>query len=122
MTEQEYVVNSSFLLKRGFAKDWEKLNPLLKQGEIGFILDQNAIKIGDGVTLWNALPIVGDDEFGKFESRIREELEKGWKKPVRFTKSVAIGSAEASGAGSFAMGEYRPFSVKNGWDNDYRKI
>lgn len=120
MAEQEYVVNSSFLLKRGFAKDWEKLNPLLKQGEIGFILDQNAIKIGDGVTLWNALPIVGDDEFGKFESKIREELEKGWKKPVRFTKSVAIGSAEASGAGSFAMGRYKPFSVKNGWD--YNRI
>ena len=112
MANLEYVYKSSFLVKRGFAADWAELNPVLRQGEIGFIIDENAIKIGDGVTLWNELPVVGDDEFGKIENKIREELEKGWKKPVRFNKSVAIGSAEASGNGSFAMGRYWPISIE----------
>ena len=61
-------------LRRGTASEWSSENPVLLEGEVAIELDnsRNRIKIGDGVTPWNALPYfldareeeVGDhDEF-----------------------------------------------------------
>lgn len=52
------VVNTTFKLKRGTAARWEELNPILAQGEPGFVYDNNKLKIGDGVTHWNDLPYI----------------------------------------------------------------
>lgn len=50
------VITTTFKLKRGLAAAWEKTNPVLAQGEPGFVLDKNLLKIGDGATAWNDLP------------------------------------------------------------------
>lgn len=42
-------------LRRDTALNWFNTNPLLTQGELGFETDTKYFKIGDGVTLWNAL-------------------------------------------------------------------
>ena len=50
------VYNTIFKLKRGTASRWAELNPILQQGEPGFVYDTNQLKIGDGTTPWNELP------------------------------------------------------------------
>lgn len=52
------VIKHTYLLKRGTAAQWAKLNPILMQGEPGFVYDQNKLKIGDGFTPWSALPYI----------------------------------------------------------------
>lgn len=48
-------------LKRGTAEALARVNPILAEGEPGFVIDENRLKIGDGVTSWNDLPYVGED-------------------------------------------------------------
>lgn len=43
-------------LRRGTAAEWAAANPLLADGEVGIERDTGLGKIGDGATLWAALP------------------------------------------------------------------
>ena len=52
------VISTVFKLKRGTAARWAELNPVLSQGEPGFVYDTNQLKIGDGETPWNDLPFI----------------------------------------------------------------
>lgn len=52
------VVNTTFKLKRGTEARWAEVNPILAQGEPGFVYDTNRLKIGDGITHWNDLPYI----------------------------------------------------------------
>ena len=62
------VVNTTFKLKRGTAARWAEVNPILQQGEPGFVYDSNRLKIGDGITPWNDLPYIdGKTEVANFE-------------------------------------------------------
>jgi hypothetical protein len=56
------VVKTVFRLKRGLAASLAQLNPLLDQGEPGFELDTFKLKIGDGITHWNDLPYINNDD------------------------------------------------------------
>lgn len=47
---------NKILLKRGNKADLERVNPLLDSGEPIFIIDENKLKVGDGVTRFNDLP------------------------------------------------------------------
>ena len=61
------IYNTTFKLKRGTATRWAELNPILEQGEPGFVYDNNLLKIGDGVTPWNDLPYIqGKTEVASF--------------------------------------------------------
>lgn len=62
------VVNTTFKLKRGTAARWAEVNPILEQGEPGFVYDANRLKIGDGKTAWNDLPYIdGKREVNNFD-------------------------------------------------------
>ena len=62
-------VVSVFKLKRGTAARWAELNPILEQGEPGFVYDNNLLKIGDGIRRWNDLPYIeGKTEVSNFHS------------------------------------------------------
>ena len=54
--------------KRGTAARWEELNLVLEAGQPGFVTDENRLKIGDGVTAWNDLPYLGEDNVQNFAS------------------------------------------------------
>jgi len=41
--------------RRGTATQWSSANPILSAGEIGFEIDTNKFKIGDGTTRWASL-------------------------------------------------------------------
>lgn len=49
---------TTITFRKGTASRWATLNPVLKNGEAGFVYDNNKIKIGDGVTPWNSLPYI----------------------------------------------------------------
>lgn len=55
--------------KRGTAARWAELNLVLEEGQPGFAMDENRLKIGDGVTPWNDLPYLGEDNVQNFENR-----------------------------------------------------
>lgn len=52
MTE---IITTRFQLRRGYEATWNKNNPILQNGEPGFVIDLNKIKIGDGKTPWRDL-------------------------------------------------------------------
>ena len=54
------ILNTTFQIRRGNAEVWKKNNPILSKGEPAFVVDENRLKIGDGVTPWNNLPYVGE--------------------------------------------------------------
>lgn len=56
------VINTTIQLKRGDSHKWEELNPVLMRGEPGYEIDTNRLKIGDGVTAWNNLKYIGEEE------------------------------------------------------------
>lgn len=43
-------------VRHGTAAEWATANPVLADGEAGFVKDTNTIKFGDGVTVWTDLP------------------------------------------------------------------
>ena len=47
--------------RRATAAQWTTANPVLAAGEIGFELDTNSVKIGDGLTDWIDLPYLSDE-------------------------------------------------------------
>lgn len=62
------TLTTTFKLKRGTAARWAEVNPILEQGEPGFVYDTNRLKIGDGVTPWNDLPYIdGKREVSNFD-------------------------------------------------------
>ena len=53
------VIKTTFQLRRGLLETWEKNNPILAKGEPSFVVDKNALKIGDGATPWKDLEYIG---------------------------------------------------------------
>jgi hypothetical protein len=47
-------------IRRGLSTEWNSVNPLLSQGEMGLETDTNLFKFGDGTSLWNSLVYVND--------------------------------------------------------------
>lgn len=68
------VLRTVFQLRRGYEAAWKKNNPILASGEPGFVIDKNAIKIGDGVTAWNDLNYIGGQGGGVFNAKTHYEF------------------------------------------------
>lgn len=48
-------------VRRDYAYKWLQVNPILAEGEVGFVIDTNRLKIGDGLHHWNDLPYLSPD-------------------------------------------------------------
>jgi len=57
-------------LRRDIKANWEALNPILAQGEVGVDLTNNNIKIGDGINRWNSMAYT--IALGKLSSEFNE--------------------------------------------------
>ena len=51
--------------RRATAAQWTAANPVLAAGELGFELDTNSAKIGDGLTPWKTLPYLSDESLSE---------------------------------------------------------
>jgi len=49
------TVDNRFQVRRSYKAIWESKDPILLEGEIGFEIDTNQIKIGNGENSWNNL-------------------------------------------------------------------
>ena len=58
------VRNYRIALRRDTSSAWVRFNPVLLQGEAGYELDTNKLKIGDGSSLWNDLPYITGEGSG----------------------------------------------------------
>lgn len=45
-------------LRRGILADWERVNPILADGEPGWAIDAFILKVGNGELRWNDLPAI----------------------------------------------------------------
>ena len=68
------VITTTFLIKRGWAEAWARVNPVLAQGEPGWAMDTKVFKIGDGITPWNDLPAVGGGASSYIEDLLQEDI------------------------------------------------
>ena len=50
------IIKHTYMLRRGTADEWMRINPLLNIGEPGFEIDTNRLKIGNGFEDWLSLP------------------------------------------------------------------
>ena len=60
-TENQVILDSQIQLRNDTAAAWKAANPVLLKGEIGIEIDTRKIKIGDGISNWNALRYISDD-------------------------------------------------------------
>lgn len=49
------TVPKKMQLRRDTAANWTAANPVLAEGEIGFEINTNKMKIGNGIATWNEL-------------------------------------------------------------------
>lgn len=50
------IIKTTFKLRRATLEQWTQKNPILVEGEPGYVLDTNQLKIGNGTSNWNELP------------------------------------------------------------------
>ena len=88
--------------RRATAAQWTAANPVLAAGEIGFELDTNAIKVGDGLTPWKTLPYLSDEslktlvESGRLsEAALNDAYALRWKP----NEPVVVGAVRTSPGG-----------------------
>ena len=52
------IIKHTYQFKRGTAKRWREMNPILRAGEPGLETDTGKLKVGDGFTPWIRLPYI----------------------------------------------------------------
>ena len=57
-------------IRRDTKAKWANLNPILAAGEMGFEIDNNRLKIGNGITAWNSLPYVTETDWSTIITQI----------------------------------------------------
>lgn len=90
------ILKTRIQLRHDTAANWTAKNPVLMVGELGFEIDTNKFKIGDGVKNWNALEYAVKDEIALTDENVTMTDD--------FTATVNIGtfSVPASGSGTIA--------------------
>ena len=90
------ILKTRIQLRHDTAANWTAKNPVLMVGELGFEIDTNKFKIGDGVKNWNALEYAVKDEIALTDENVTMTDD--------FTATVSIGtfSVPASGSGTIA--------------------
>ena len=51
------IIKAVIQLRRGESSEWSTVNPVLRLAEPGYAIDTGELRIGDGKTAWNDLPI-----------------------------------------------------------------
>lgn len=63
-------------IRRDTKARWADLNPILAAGEMGFEIDNNRLKIGNGITAWNSLPYVTETDWSTIITQINTLTQK----------------------------------------------
>ena len=63
-------------IRRDTKARWADLNPILAAGEMGFEIDNNRLKIGNGITAWNSLPYITETDWSTIITQIDKLTQK----------------------------------------------
>ena len=93
--------------RRATAAQWTAANPVLAAGEIGFEIDTNSIKVGDGLTAWINLPSLSDKSLSELVETGR--LSEAALKATYALRSEMMVSVEPNMVGAvFSRNLYNP--------------
>ena len=70
------VIKTTFKLRRGLLSVWQEKNPILAEGEPGWAMDAEILKIGDGVRTWNELNAVTGVDPSMIEVAVEKYMEE----------------------------------------------
>lgn len=70
------VIQTTFKLRRGLAAVWAQKNPILAEGEPGWAMDTEVLKIGDGVHAWNELKALSGVDPADIQAAVNKYLEE----------------------------------------------
>lgn len=68
------VIKTTFKLRRGPLATWQEKNPILAEGEPGWAMDAEILKIGDGVKTWNELNAVSGVDPSMIDAAVENYL------------------------------------------------
>ena len=105
------VINTTFQFKRGLAEAWGRVNPVLAAGEPGWTLDTHILKIGDGTTAWNGLPIINGVQIS--EDQIQQVVNKYLEEHPITIKTDATLTVAGQAADAAAVRESCLFNTDN---------
>lgn len=76
----ENTINTILKLKRGTDTSWAESIEILKEGEPGYDKINNILKIGNGIDIWENLPLIGDkpESFEQFSLDNHNALFSGY--------------------------------------------
>ena len=63
-------------VRRDTKANWEDVNPILAVGELGFEVDNNRLKIGNGVSAWKTLPYITETDWSTIITQIDDLTKK----------------------------------------------
>ncbi len=96
--KKRILANTRFVYKSKTKQEWETENPILLNGEIGFVSDvteSDFVKIGDGKTSWNDLPYKKGPKGKDAEKVIIEQTYNAESENPQSGKAVAEALADA---------------------------
>ena len=81
-------------LRRGILADWERVNPILADGEPGWAIDAFILKVGNGKLPWLDLPAINvpDIDPEDIDRSVRKYLEEN---PIYVTTDTTLSVAGA---------------------------
>lgn len=59
------IVKGRLKNKSDSAAEWNRVNPILLEGEIGYVTDNGRFKIGNGRYTWRSLPYAGETDLSQ---------------------------------------------------------
>lgn len=86
------ILKTRIQLRHDTAANWTAKNPVLMVGELGFEIDTNKFKIGDGVKDWNALEYAVKDEIALTDENVTMTDD--------FVFTAPVGTVTIPGSGS----------------------
>jgi hypothetical protein len=79
-------------IRRGISTEWSSTDPILADGEIAYEKDTRQIKIGDGSSTWNTLPIYSPNTIG-IATIISSAVISGVVTATNYVSTAATGTA-----------------------------
>lgn len=70
------VIKTTFKLRRGLLAVWQEKNPILAEGEPGWAMDAEVLKIGDGIRTWNELEALSGVDPSAIQTAVDKYLEE----------------------------------------------
>lgn len=85
-------------VRRGTSSQWSTINPTLAEGEIGFELDTNKLKVGDGITSWANLEyLVAETDLSEYLTIASASTTYALKDNPNISGTISLGNNSSIG-------------------------